>query len=751
MHIILQKIIDQFLSSGNKTIPIEELEKSLEPVSKVLGLLESTLECAADAVLTLNEEGKAVVYNRRLMELWNIPEPILNKEKQREIFSFMASQLQSPQQLTNRVQYLCGHPQEKSFDEIELRDGMVFECFSKPQMTQKTVSGRTWIFRNITEYKRAEQILLDSREEYRTLIEDLNVGVCRHTTDIRGKFLKANSAIAKIFGYEDLNEFLRIPVAGIYQDFQEYAGLMEEIKEKGFAKNREVRMKKKDGTLIWGSVTAKPSYSETGEIKWINGIIDDITEQKKMEEANVALRKQIEFILGATKTGLDIIDQDFNIRYVDPEWQKIYGDPAGKKCYEYFMGMKNPCPTCGIPVAFKSKSIAVTEEYLPKEEKYYQVTTNPYQDSKGEWLVAEVNVDITDRKKAEFELQDAHQRILSLIEFLPDATYAVDKEKKVIAWNRAIEELTGVGKKEMIGKNDFAYSAAIFGEKRPTVIDLLFEHNYEIEKKYSLFKRKENTIIAEISVKTLRKRNDVHLWIISSLLFNRQGEIIGAIESIRDITEYKQSEQKIVASLKEKEVLLKEVYHRVKNNMQIIRSILNLQMRFSANPELAVTLKECQNRIHSMALVHEKLYRSISVERINFEDYVKSLINSLMLSYGIDRGLIAVEIQCEPIELSLDMSIPCALIINEILSNALKYAFPDKRKGKIEVIFSALGKKRYRLIIQDDGIGMHDVRDQNAPQTLGMMIIDSFVKQIEGEMKVDSGKGTRYEITFGER
>ncbi len=169
----------------------------------------------------------------------------------------------------------------------------------------------------------------------------------------------------------------------------------------------ETRMRHKNGDWIWvldrGKVT---EWTDDGKPLRMSGTHTDITERKQAETELISLKQQMEFILGATKTGVDIIDGDFNLRYVDPEWQKVYGNPEGRKCYEYFADLEEKCDGCGIPEALESKKTIVTEEVLPKEgNRPIQVTSMPFQDLNGEWLIAEVNVDITQRKQMENKLK----------------------------------------------------------------------------------------------------------------------------------------------------------------------------------------------------------------------------------------------------------------------------------------------------------------------------------------------------------
>ena len=218
--------------------------------------------------------------------------------------------------------------------------------------------------------------------------------------------------------------------------------------ERGYTADFEGEVQHSDGRRIPIMISAQDM--ELRGRKVILGIFVDMTEHILIEEQLKSMNQQIEFILGATKTGLDIIDSEYNVRYIDPAWKKIYGEPAGRKCYEYFMGAKQACPGCGIPRALATKQPNVTEEILVKENnRPIQVNTIPFQNKKGEWLVAEVNVDITARKQAEKE----REQLVAIIEATPDFVgYADAKDKHIIYINKAGRRIVGIGEDEDVAK-----------------------------------------------------------------------------------------------------------------------------------------------------------------------------------------------------------------------------------------------------------------------------------------------------------
>lgn len=211
--------------------------------------------------------------------------------------------------------------------------------------------------------------------------------------------------------------------------------------------------------------------------------------------------------------------------------------------------------------------------------------------------------------------------------------------------------------------------------------------------------------------------------------------------------ELRESEERLSASLKEKDILLKEVYHRVKNNLQTVSSLLSLQSESITDPATRELFIENQNRIRSMAMIHERLYRSKSLARIDFREYLEGLATSLFRSYRV-TGDISLRVDVKDVSLEVNAAITCGLIVNELLSNALKHAFPDNRAGDVVITMAPTPEGSYTLTFSDNGVGLPRGYTLEEAKTLGMNLIATLTQQLRGTLDLDTANGTRYVITF---
>ena len=216
---------------------------------------------------------------------------------------------------------------------------------------------------------------------------------------------------------------------------------------------------------------------------------------------------------------------------------------------------------------------------------------------------------------------------------------------------------------------------------------------------------------------------------------------------IRDITERKEAEDKIRSSLEEKEILLREIHHRVKNNMQIISSLLNLQTTYTDDENVVDILKESQNRVKSMAMIHEKLYQSNELAKIDFKDYINKLSTFLRQSYIISNDQVMIETAVENTYLNIDTAVPCGLIINELITNSIKHAFPDGLNGIINIgLVEDNGK--FILNVKDNGVGFPEIINFKNTETLGLQLVNNLVLQLDGTIDINVDHGTEFKIHF---
>jgi len=335
----------------------------------------------------------------------------------------------------------------------------------------------------------------------------------------------------------------------------------------------------------------------------------------------------------------------------------------------------------------------------------------------------ELAKEITERKKTEAALEN-------IFNLSPDMVTVCTTEGKFLKVNPSWEKVLGYTQKELL---DLGWVKLV--------------HPDDVEKTNKEVERQLKGSLVVNFVNRYKCKDGSYKTFEWQATFAKEG-IVHA--TARDITERKRAEEQIEASLREKVILLQEIHHRVKNNMQVICSLLSLQSHYIEDEQALEQFKEARNRIKSMALVHEKLYQSKDFMKVEFSGYVRSLIAELVQSYRVSIAHIRVNIDVEDIALRINKAIPCGLIINELLSNALKYAFPDPhQEGEISVSLHPAGDGQIELVVSDNGVGIPEALDMTAAESLGLdLVTDLAKKQLHGEIRVERTEGTTFHITF---
>jgi PAS domain S-box-containing protein len=342
-------------------------------------------------------------------------------------------------------------------------------------------------------------------------------------------------------------------------------------------------------------------------------------------------------------------------------------------------------------------------------------------------------VDIIELKKAEEALKKSEEKYRLLLENLQEGIWLIDKDSNTSYVNQSMADMLGYTVGEMQGKHLFEFmderGVEIAKEKlADRRRGLKQQHDFE-------FKGKDGKRIYATLSATPIKDN----------LGNYQGALAGVI----DISLRKKAEKEIKSSLEEKEVLLSEIHHRVNNNMQIISSLLNLQKQYVEDDKARKVLIETQNRVKSMAMIHEKLYQSIDLAHIEMADYIESLVKELFYSYAIEIGRINPILEIDDITLNLETAVPCGLLISELISNSLKHTFPEPNEGEIRVSLKKI-HNRYKLTVSDNGVRLPDGDDFLKADSLGLQLINNLASQIESEIELEMGQRTEFKIVFKE-
>ena len=346
-------------------------------------------------------------------------------------------------------------------------------------------------------------------------------------------------------------------------------------------------------------------------------------------------------------------------------------------------------------------------------------------------LASSINNSLFSLQKYEKDLETSEKKYRNFFETTGTAMIIAEDDLTISLVNRTFENMVGLKKSDIIGKN---WIEMIVPEQREKIKE------YHMTSDYADANPGLKTYDTEINVNGEAK----YFFATFDFIPGTKKSLISLI----DITDRKIAETLLKSSLKEKELLLREIHHRVKNSLQIIASLLSLQASEFDDPVVKESYNESENRIHSIALVHEILYNSTDISEINIRGYVESLIENILYTYDVDTTKIKIELDVEDHDLGIETSIPLGLIINELISNSIKHAF-NNGTGTVTLKLSKIGES-YTLMLGDNGVGLPESFDINETTTLGLILVNQLVNQLDGSIEVVVKKGTHYTIRFKE-
>ena len=346
-------------------------------------------------------------------------------------------------------------------------------------------------------------------------------------------------------------------------------------------------------------------------------------------------------------------------------------------------------------------------------------------------------LDITERKMVEDALRESEQRLNQAQEIAHLGSWELDLLTNRLSWSDEVYRIFGLRPQEF-GATYQAFLAAVHPEDRAGVDQAYNESVREGRDTYEI----EHRVVRQGSGEVRLIHEKCQHFRDSS------ARIIRSMGMVHDITELKQAEARIQTALHEKEILLKEIHHRVKNNLQVIMSLVDLQADALANPELRGHFQDIRDRVRSMALVHEKLYRSEDLARVEFAEYMHSLLNALWRAHGSATDPIRLTFDLQPVSLSVEKAVPCGLILNELAANAIKHAFPGHRTGEVTAGLHTGPAGQVFLSIRDNGVGLPPGLDIWHSTSLGLRLVQMLTGQLNGTAEVLQDQGTEFRITF---
>jgi PAS domain S-box-containing protein len=662
-----------------------------------------------------------------------------------------------------------------------------------------TVS-RDALGKEIERRRQVEEALRESEKRFKNMVEATSDWIWECSNE--GLYTYVSPKVKNLLGYEASEVLGKSPSDLMPEEEGAEIGkfFAEKLAKKEAFYGLENTNRHKDGHLVIMETSAVPVFDEEGLLNGYRGIDRDITERKQTEEAikrsedkfskafnvspeaiaiasmedgryievNDAFLKKVGFqrdeVIGRTSTELNV--------WVDMNERRVYLEELSKtgslRSHEVRYRMRTG----------ELRDFLVSAEILELEGKQHSLN---------------FILDITDRKRADEAMKRSEEAALRLAE----ETGVIAEVGRIISSSLDIEEvyerfagevrklipfdlilINLVNQQEGVMTTAYASGMEVVGRRKgvavpitgsvteqmiPTGAPILFqpESVEEVQNRFpGLLLSFQAGLRSRLSVPLIARGEvmaSLTVWSKQEKAYGERdiglvqgvaSQIAGAIANAQLFRERKQADKKIRASLKEKEVLLKEIHHRVKNNLQVVSSLLYLQSTKTKHPEAVSALRESRDRVKSMALIHERLYQSPNLAGVDMGKYTRNLVSDLQYSNRTEDSSVRLRVTVGDIPLGITEAIPCGLIINELVTNALKHAFPKGKPGEITIQLLKEGANQITLTVSDNGIGLPEHVDFRQSPSLGLSLVNSLVEQLNGTIELDRRGGTAFVITF---
>jgi PAS domain S-box-containing protein len=727
---------------------IAEHKRTQEALLKSRRLAKSLIDSSLDMIVGVDPKGMITEFNpAAAIKFGYEPEEVLGKNSR---------MLYADQEAYDKVQHEMSRFGAYAGEVRNINsEGKVFISFLAASRLfdedGKTI-GSMGVSRDVTQAKRDQEALRASEERFRDLVD--NATDLIHSTDMDGNFLFVNNAWKRTLGYSDA-DLASIRLMDILSDGNVRESALNwlttpEANPETQTWSAWFLTKDKRRILLEGTSNVR---KENGVAIASRSIMRDITAAHAAQEQLLKHTEKEKALFQASEHMFWTVDHrialtSFNQGYKDMI-ERLHGSTpvinmdkntprelfASKEYHDFWQAK--------YADVFKGNAARFETDLLDRngERVCNEIYLSPVRDGKGRVVeVFGIGHEVTAERVAEAQVREQAAKLNAIFESSADVMiWSVDRNLNITACNKFFAQ---------VGKQVFGKDMHVHGNIRESFRDISSpELDAEWSSLYvSCFAGKPQHRETHIQME-----NGAEMWLeLFMSPIHTDGKVNGVSCLAHDITDKKRTEREMMESLREKEVLLKEVHHRVKNNLQIISSIFNLQRdHVEGDPQALELLLESRNRIHSMSFIHESLYQTKNFSQVDFAQYIEGLCRNLVLSYALN-GKVRLHTELEHIMLDLDKAIPCGLILNELISNALKHAFPNNAEGVITIGLAESGHT-VRITLGDNGCGFPKQYDHARDKGLGMELVEMLIEQLDGKVersRTPGMTGTAYLITF---